>query len=127
MRLANLQFEISVLITRLARPFGLLTILCFSFSSASVNAFGQGFSFISPSTSASSQAAPDTVVVMPFENRSQMGKYNWSRESFAILLDDVLDVPGISVISTDERNLAFEKLRLSPNDLLTRAAMIRVA
>ncbi len=127
MRLANLQFEISVLTTRLARPFGLLMILCLSFASASVNAFGQGFSFINPSASAASQAAPDTVVVMPFENRSQMGKYNWIRESFAILLDDVLDVPGISVISTDERNLAFEKLRLSPNDLLTRAAMIRVA
>jgi tetratricopeptide (TPR) repeat protein len=128
MRLANLQFGISALITRPARPFGLLAILCLSFAGASVNAFGQGFSFIKPSTNASAQAAgPDTVVVMPFENRSQMGKYNWIRESFAILFDDVLDVPGIHVISTDERNLAFEKLRLSPNDLLTRAAMIRVA
>ncbi|MGH9854055.1 MAG: hypothetical protein ACREBD_29790, partial [Blastocatellia bacterium] len=89
------------MITQLARPFGLLMILCLSFAGASVNVFGQGFSFISPSASASSQASPDTVVVMPFENRSQMGKYNWIRESFAILLDDVLDVPGISVIGTD--------------------------
>lgn len=72
-------------------------------------------------------AASDTLVVMPFENRSQMGQYNWIRESFAILLKDVLDVPGISVLSADERNLAFERLRLSPNDLLTRATMIRVA
>src|SRR5262245_38312983 len=72
-------------------------------------------------------AVGDTLVVMPFENRSQMGDYNWIRESFAILLTDALDVPGISVLSTDERNLAFERMRLSPNDLLTRAAMIRVA
>jgi tetratricopeptide (TPR) repeat protein len=72
-------------------------------------------------------AAGDTLVVMPFENRSQMGQYNWIRESFAILLADVLDVPGVGVLSAGERNLAFEKLRLSPNDLLTRAAMIRVA
>jgi tetratricopeptide (TPR) repeat protein len=64
---------------------------------------------------------------MPFENRSQMGQYNWVRESFAILLGEVLDVPGMSVLGADERNLAFGKLRLSPNDLLTRAAMIRVA
>ncbi len=71
--------------------------------------------------------AADTIIVMPFENRSQMGEYNWIRESFAILIADVLDVPGITVISPDERNLAFEKLRLSPNDILTRAAMIRVA
>lgn len=67
------------------------------------------------------------MVVMPFENRSQMAQYNWIRESFSILLAEVLDVPGILVLSKDERNLAFDRLRLSPNDLLTRAAMIRVA
>ncbi len=87
-----------------------LVVLCLAFA---------GFS-------TKSQAA-DTVLVMPFENRSQMGEYNWIRESFAILMADVLDVPGVIVLSADERNIAFEKLRLSPNDLLTRAAMIRVA
>ncbi|MCG3159599.1 MAG: Beta-barrel assembly-enhancing protease [Acidobacteria bacterium] len=128
MRLAVLQSGISVLTGRLARPIGLLALLCFSFVGVSTTALGQGFSFISPSSNATAQAmAPDTVVVMPFENRSQMAKYNWIRESFAILLGDVLDVPGISVVGVDERNLAFEKMNLSPNDLLTRAAMIRVA
>ena len=87
-----------------------LMVLCLSFFGFSVKAF-----------------AADTVLVMPFENRSQMGEYNWIRESFAILMADVLDVPGIVIISTDERNMAFERLRLSPNDLLTRAAMIRVS
>ncbi len=77
--------------------------------------------------SSAQAAAGDTLVVMPFENRSQMGQYNWIRESFAILLADVLDVPGITVLSAEERNLGFEKLRLNPSDLLTRAAMIRVA
>jgi tetratricopeptide (TPR) repeat protein/TolB-like protein len=71
--------------------------------------------------------AADTVLVMPFENRSQMGEYNWIRDSFAILMSNMLEVPGIVIIGAEERNLAFEKLRLSPNDLLTRAAMIRVA
>ena len=56
-----------------------------------------------------------------------MAKYNWIRESFAILLGDVLDVPGVTVINIDERNLVFERMNLSPSDLLTRAAMIRVA
>jgi len=71
--------------------------------------------------------AADSVLVMPFENRSQMGEYNWIRESFVILLADVLDVPGMAVIDAAERNIAYDKLRLSPNDLLTRAAMIRIA
>jgi tetratricopeptide (TPR) repeat protein len=64
---------------------------------------------------------------MPFENRSQMAEYNWIRESFAILLADVLDVPGVTIVSDDERTLAFEQVRLSRSDLLTRAAMIRIA
>jgi tetratricopeptide (TPR) repeat protein len=90
-------------------------------------AFAQGFSFISPSSNASASAPPDAVVVMPFENRSQITKYNWICDSFAILIGDVLDAHGVSVINIDKRNLAFERLRLSPSDLLTRAAMIRVA
>src|SRR5689334_2074228 len=71
--------------------------------------------------------ANDTIIVMPFENRSQMAEYNWIRESFAILLADVLDVPGVTIVSDDERTQAFEQVRLSRSDLLTRAAMIRVA
>src|SRR5215510_4459091 len=124
MRPSVLQFEISALTKRMAGVFGLLAALSFFFPGASA----QGFSFISPSSNAPAQpAGPDTVVVMPFENRSQMSKYNWIRESFAILLGDVLDVPGVSVINIDERNVAFERVNLSPSDLLTRAAMIRVA
>jgi len=72
-------------------------------------------------------SAADVVIVMPFENRSQLAQYNWIRESFAILMTDLLDVPGLTVVSAEERDLAFEQARLSPNDLLTRAAMIRVA
>jgi tetratricopeptide (TPR) repeat protein len=74
---------------------------------------------------AQAQAA-DVVIVMPFENRSQRAEYNWIRESFALSLAGVLDVPGMTVIGADERNAAFEKLRLTANDVLTRAAMIRV-
>jgi tetratricopeptide (TPR) repeat protein len=122
MRVVKPHFKFSTLGKQLFRSISLFALVYLSFASASA----QGFSFISPSAS-TQPVATDTVVVMPFENRSQMAKYNWIRESFAILLDDVLDVPGISIISIDERNLAFEKLRLSPNDLLTRAAMIRIA
>lgn len=82
-----------------------------------------GLLLISASISA---RAADVVIVMPFENRSQRAEYNWLRESFVLSLASVLDVPGMTVVGADERNAAFEKLRLSANDVLTRAAMIRV-
>jgi tetratricopeptide (TPR) repeat protein len=116
-----LQFATSGLAKRMAGLFGVLAFL-------SAGAFAQGFSFISPSSDAAASApAPDAVVVMPFENRSQIAKYNWICDSFAILISDVLDGHGISVVNIDARNQAFERMRLSPSDLLTRAAMIRVA
>ena len=77
--------------------------------------------------SAAKAAAADVIIVMPFENRSQAGQFNWVWESFSILLADILDAPGVTVVSADERLQAFDQVRLSPTDLLTRAAMIRVA
>ncbi|MBO0727359.1 MAG: tetratricopeptide repeat protein, partial [Blastocatellia bacterium] len=116
-----MQFATFGLTKRMVGAFGVLVFLC-------AGALAQGFSFISPSSDAAPPPpAPDTVVVMPFENRTQMAKYNWICDSFAILIGDVLDAHGIRVINIDMRNQAFEKMRLSPSDLLTRAAMIRVA
>lgn len=77
--------------------------------------------------SAAKAAAADVVIVMPFENRSQSGQFNWVRESFSILLADILDAPGVTMVNADERLQAFDQVRLNPADLLTRAAMIRVA
>ncbi len=71
--------------------------------------------------------AGDRIMVLPFENRSQRGDYNWIRESFPIQMAEALEVPGIEVLSSGERNQAFERMRLNPEDLLTRAAMIRLA
>ena len=116
-----MQFATFGLAKGMAKALAVSVFLC-------AGAFAQGFSFISPSPDAVATApAPDAVVVMPFENRSQIAKYNWICDSFAILIGDVLDAHGISVINIDKRNVAFEKMRLSPSDLLTRAAMIRVA
>ena len=71
--------------------------------------------------------ANDRMVVMPFENRTQLSEYNWVRESFAITLLEMINHPTMRVLGMNERDLAFERLRLSPDDLLTRASMIRVA
>lgn len=77
--------------------------------------------------SAAEASAADVVLTMPFENESGKAEYNWIGESFAITLANLLDAPGMIAIGPDERNLAYERLGLRSSDLLTRAAMIRIA
>jgi tetratricopeptide (TPR) repeat protein len=71
--------------------------------------------------------AADVLMTMPFENVSGRAEYHWIGESFAVLLSDLLDTPGLVVIRPDERNLAFERVGVRVTDLLTRAAEIRIA
>ncbi len=72
-------------------------------------------------------AGSDTIVIMPFENLSGRGEYNWIGESFAASLGDALDKPGLVVIRSDERNVAYIQEGLSPSAILTRATMIKIA
>jgi tetratricopeptide (TPR) repeat protein len=76
---------------------------------------------------ASFAAGSDTLVIMPFENVSGHSEYNWIGESFAASLGDALDKPGIVVIRSDERNVAYKQEGLSPSAILTRATMIKIA
>lgn len=77
-------------------------------------------------SSLTAQAA-DSIVALPFENVSRRPEYHWIGESFALLLGELLDTPGLTVISTEERNQAYERIGLKNTDLLTRAAAIRIA
>jgi tetratricopeptide (TPR) repeat protein len=72
-------------------------------------------------------AGSDTIVIMPFENVSSRAEYNWIGESFAAALGDALDKPGLVVIRSDERNVAYKQEGLSPSAILTRATMIKIA
>src|SRR5436190_9649461 len=76
---------------------------------------------------ASFAASSDTLVIMPFENVSGHAEYNWLGESFAAALGDALDKPGLVVIRSDERNVAYKQEGLSPAAILTRATMIKIA
>jgi tetratricopeptide (TPR) repeat protein len=71
--------------------------------------------------------AGDTLLTMPFENVSGKAQYHWIGESFAVAMSDLLNTPGMTILSRDERNLFYERLGLRTTDLLTRAAMIRMA
>ncbi|MDQ5846624.1 MAG: tetratricopeptide repeat protein [Acidobacteriota bacterium] len=76
--------------------------------------------------SAQSSAA-DVVMVLPFENTSNRPEYNWVGESFADSLADLLNKPGLLVVSSDERQLAYQRLRLPETVLPSRATAIKLA
>ncbi|HZS06282.1 MAG TPA: tetratricopeptide repeat protein [Blastocatellia bacterium] len=71
--------------------------------------------------------AGDALLTMTFENVSGKPEYHWIGESFAVTMSDLIDVPGLMVVSLNERNLAYERLGIPTRDILTRAAVIRLA
>jgi len=79
------------------------------------------------SSSVFAQAGGDVVLVLPFENTSNRPEYNWVGESFADSLADLLNKPGLQVISSDERQLAYQRLRLPETVIPSRATAIKLA
>ncbi len=76
---------------------------------------------------AGTSRAADVLLTLPFENVSGRAAYNWVGESFVVLYAELLDNAQMQVLDPAERNLVYEKLGLRASDLLTRAAVIRVA
>jgi tetratricopeptide (TPR) repeat protein len=70
--------------------------------------------------------AGDVVIVLPFENQSNRGEFNWIGASFADALSELLNVPGLSVVSTDERELTYQRLRLPLASVPSRATAIKI-
>src|SRR5262249_19854253 len=69
----------------------------------------------------------DVVMVLPFENTSNRAEYNWVGESFADALAELLNKPGMIVVSSDERELAYQRLRLPETVIPSRATAIKLA
>src|SRR6266550_1088532 len=84
------------------------------------------FSAVAPSQ-VSAQSGGDVVMVLPFENTSNRPEYNWVGESFADALADLLNKPGLLVVSSDERQLAYQRLRLPETVIPSRATAIKLA
>jgi len=76
---------------------------------------------------AQNSSAADTVLVLPFENTSDHPEYNWIGESFADSLASLLDKPGLVVVSSDERAVAYQRLRLPLTVIPSRATAIKIA
>jgi tetratricopeptide (TPR) repeat protein len=73
------------------------------------------------------QSGGDVVMVLPFENTSNRPEYNWVGESFADSLAELLNKPGLLVVSSDERQMAYQRLRLPETVIPSRATAIKLA
>lgn len=83
---------------------------------------------IFPVSSVSAQApAGDVVMVLSFENTSNRPEYNWVGESFADSLTELLNKPGLMVVSGDERSLAYQRVGLPETMIPSRATSIKLA
>mgnify|MGYP003288744954 CR=1 FL=1 len=101
MRLLNLKLIFALLLTTLVIP---------AFSPAQAQ-----------------NSAADVVMVLPFENISNRPEYNWVGESFADALAELLNKPGLVVVSSDQRELAYQQLRVPETVIPTRATAIKLA
>ena len=69
----------------------------------------------------------DTIMVLPFENSSNKVEFNWVGESFADSLTDLLEVPGLKVISNRERKLTQQRLKVPLTILPSLATSLKLA
>ncbi|HKY30417.1 MAG TPA: tetratricopeptide repeat protein, partial [Pyrinomonadaceae bacterium] len=81
----------------------------------------------SPSALGQSSGGSDVVMVLSFENTSNRPEYNWVGESFANSIAELLNKPGLVVVSNDERELAYQRLRLPATVIPSRATAIKLA
>lgn len=79
------------------------------------------------STAQTQNPTADVVMVLPFENTSNRAEYNWVGESFADALAELLNKPGLIVVSSDERELAYHQLRLPETVIPSVATAIKLA
>ncbi len=88
---------------------------------------GLFLALFSVSAAAQTASGGDVVMVLPFENTSNRPEYNWVGESFADSLAELLNKPGLLVVSSDERELAYQKLRVPETVIPSRATAIKLA
>jgi TolB-like protein len=50
-------------------------------------------------------SSADVIMILPFENTSNRPEYNWVGESFADALAELLNKPGLIVVSVTSANL----------------------
>lgn len=69
----------------------------------------------------------DTVMILPFENITGKAEFGWVGESFADALADLLKVPGLNVVSNEERKIIQQRLRVPLTILPSLATSLKLA
>ena len=78
--------------------------------------------------SAQSQAVPGpTLLVIPFENRSNAPGLEWIGESFPELLEERLSSPTMYVMNREDRQRAYDRTGVPSRIRLSRATTYRIA
>ena len=80
-----------------------------------------------PSTAYAQASSGDVVMVLSFENTSNRPEYNWVGESFADSLTELLNKPGLLVVSSNERAQAYKRVGLPSTMIPSRATSIKLA
>lgn len=93
----------------------------------SVCALALLFSFVPQTARAQAAQGGDVIIVLPFENTTNQREYHWIGTSFSDSLTDLLQMYGLRTISTDERELIYQRLRLPLTATPSRATAINVA
>lgn len=83
--------------------------------------------FSSSKVAAQTPAGNEIVMVFPFENTTSRSGDNWVGESFSDSLSDLLNVPGLVVISSDERELAYQRVGLPLYTIPSLATSLKIA
>lgn len=84
------------------------------------------FGLVSISAGQTTQNA-DTAMILPFENTSGKPEFNWVGESFAAALSDLLKVPGLNVVSNEERKIIQQRLQIPLTTLPSLATSLKLA
>lgn len=69
----------------------------------------------------------DRIMIFPFENTSKKVEFNWVGESLADSLTGLLEVPSLNVVSSQERKIIQQRLKMPLDVLPSLAASIRLA
>ncbi|MCA1591450.1 MAG: tetratricopeptide repeat protein [Acidobacteria bacterium] len=73
------------------------------------------------------QVANDVVIVLPFENTGGQRDFNWVGESFADSLTELLGAHGLMSVTSDAREIAYQRLRIPLTVIPSRATAIKIA
>ncbi len=73
------------------------------------------------------QVVSEVVLVLPFENKGYQREFNWVGESFADSMTELLSAHGLTSVTGDAREIAYQRLRVPLTVIPSLATSIKLA